>query len=243
MTRLFVNVDHVATVREARKIDYPDPVASALIAEGAGAHGITAHLREDRRHVNDDDVRRLRAQCKTPFNFELSVAEEIVALCESLIPAQATLVPEKREEVTTEGGLDMKRGFDRIAEVTRRLTARGIVVSLFTDPDEASLEASVRAGATHVELHTGTYANARDHDGHSRELDRLASACERGQALGLIINAGHGLHYGNTAPIAALEGLNDLNIGHAIVGRAIEIGMAEAVTTMLEVLRAASTDA
>lgn len=240
MTRLFVNVDHVATVREARKIDYPDPVVAAMIAEDAGVDGITAHLREDRRHVNDDDVRRLRARCRTPFNLELSIDEGIVAICEELAPAQATIVPERRREVTTEGGLDLVGHFDRIAAVTSRLAARDVRVSLFIDPDPASVGLSADAGATHVELHTGAWAAARDPESRARELDRLATALGCALELGLVVNAGHGLHYENTAPIAALPGMNDLNIGHSVVAKAIEIGMEAAVRTMLAIVREAA---
>lgn len=241
MAKLFVNVDHVATVREARKIHYPDPVVAAMIAEDAGVDGITAHLREDRRHVNDDDIRKLHARCRTPFNFELSVNEEIVALCEELAPPQATLVPERREEVTTEGGLDLDGPFARISEVTDRLRSRDVLVSLFIDPDIESIERSKEAGASHVELHTGAWAEAKTPNARAHELERLETAAARALELDLIVNAGHGLHYENTAPIAAIPGMNDLNIGHAIVAKAIEVGMDAAVRGMIAIVRGASS--
>ncbi|MEZ6194978.1 MAG: pyridoxine 5'-phosphate synthase [Planctomycetota bacterium] len=236
MVRLFVNVDHVATVRQARRGASPDPVLLAAQAEAGGADGITMHLREDRRHVQDDDVRRFAARSRTPFNLELGAAEEIVRIAEEIGPEQVTLVPERREEITTEGGLDLARHGARIAEVTARLRGRGILVSLFIDPDEDSVHRSRDCGATHVELHTGAYANARD-ERRARELEALQRAAARARELGLIVNAGHGLDYVNTPDVAAIPGMNDLNIGHAIVARALEVGMSGAVREMLELVR------
>ena len=240
MTRLFVNIDHVATVRQARRIDQPDPVAMALLAEANGADGITAHLREDRRHVQDDDIRRLHATCRTPFNLELSVAEEIVRLAEELVPHQVTIVPERREEITTEGGLDVVGHFDRIAEVTRRLTAKNIVVSLFIDPDETSIRKSHATGAGHVELHTGRYAEAKTTFSREHELNGLRDGARLARELGLKVNAGHGLNYENTPPVAAIPGLLDLNIGHAIVAHAIEVGFPAAVREMKSIVETAT---
>ncbi|MCA9320145.1 MAG: pyridoxine 5'-phosphate synthase [Planctomycetes bacterium] len=231
MVRLYVNVDHVATVREARQIDYPDPVRLAALAEDGGADGITVHLREDRRHIQDHDVYRLKSSLRRPLNFELAVSDEVVAICLAVVPEQATLVPEKREEVTTEGGLDVVRGFDRIRAVTAQLQAAGILVSLFIDPDLEAIRASRACGASHIELHTGAYANARGED-LDRELDALRQGAAQAREAGLVVNAGHGLHLGNTRPIATIPGMNDLNIGHAIVADALEHGMRVAVARM-----------
>jgi pyridoxine 5-phosphate synthase len=231
MPRLFLNVDHVATVRQARRSDYPDPVEAALLAEGSGfVHGITAHLREDRRHVSDRDVREIRRRIHLPFNFEMSCAPGIVEVCLSVAPAQATLVPERREEVTTEGGLDLStRGFDRVTGTVAKLAAHGIVVSLFIDPDPAAVELSKRAGASHVELHTGRYCDAPPGRARDGELAALRAAAAHAHALGLVVNAGHGLNSRNVGPVAAIPHVQDLNIGHAIVARAIFVGLREAL--------------
>lgn len=239
MTRLFVNVDHVATVRQARRGLSPDPVRLAEQAEAAGAHGITMHLREDRRHVQDDDVRRWCAARSTPFNFELATHEEIVALCEELAPEIATIVPEKREEVTTEGGLDLQGTGVRVAEVTRRLKDRGTSVSLFIDPERDAVKRARDCGATHIELHTGAYAHALGPD-RDQELEKLIRAGAQAREIGLHLNAGHGLDFDNTAPVAAIPGMEDLNIGHAMVARALEVGMAETVRGMLALITAAT---
>jgi pyridoxine 5-phosphate synthase len=240
MPRLFLNVDHVATVRQARGSTYPDPVEASLLAESTGlVAGITAHLREDRRHVSDDDVRAIKRRIRLPFNFEMSCAPEIVDICISVAPAQATLVPERREEVTTEGGLDLRKGFDRVAAATEKLTAKGIVVSLFIDPDPASVELSNRAGATHVELHTGRYCDAPTGAAKERELLALRNAAEQAHKLGLEVNAGHGLTAKNVGPVAALPHILDLNIGHAIVARAIFVGLEEALREVSEAIESA----
>jgi pyridoxine 5-phosphate synthase len=237
MLHLSVNIDHVATVRQARGSPYPDPVEAALVAEKTGrVAGITAHLREDRRHVSDRDVREIRRRIKLPFNFEMSCAPEIVDLCVKVAPEQATLVPERREEVTTEGGLDLHAGFDRIAAATERLSSRGIAVSLFIDPDPAAVELSNRAGAPHVELHTGRYCDAAPGPKRARELALLHDAALQAHSLGLVVNAGHGLTSDNVGPVAALPHLLDLNIGHAIIARAIFVGLPEALREISEAI-------
>jgi pyridoxine 5-phosphate synthase len=237
MPRLHVNVDHVATVRQARRGASPDPVAWALAAERAGAQGITCHLRVDRRHVQDEDVRRLRREIATVLNLELSLAPEIVEIALASGADCFCIVPENRQEVTTEGGLDVPREAARLAEVVPALAARGGLVSLFIDPDPAQVRASADAGAAFVELHTGSWANAAA-DGRERELARLAEAAELAHGLGLRVNAGHGLDYDNTAPIARLPFVEELNIGHAIVARALLVGVDAAVREMLGIVAA-----
>jgi pyridoxine 5-phosphate synthase len=233
---LTVNVDHVATVRQARKADEPDPVHAAVLAELGGADGITVHLREDRRHIQDRDVELLRRTAKVPLNLEMGLAPEILAIALRLRPDWVTLVPEKRQELTTEGGLDVRSDVARIRKAAKRLKDRGIVVSLFVDPDRAQLEASAEAGADAVELHTGAYANAR---GKEREralaVLREAAAFARGQH-GLGVHAGHGLTYGNVMPVAAIPEVSDLAIGHSIVARAVLVGMERAVREMKELM-------
>ena len=238
MVRLFINVDHVATVRQARRGLQPDPVRLAAQAEAAGADGITMHLREDRRHVQDDDVRRWFAARTKPFNFELATHAEIVALCEELGPEIATLVPERREEVTTEGGLDLESSGVRVAEVTRRLRERGCEVSLFIDPDPDSVRRARDCGASHVELHTGAYAHALGAD-RPAELEKLVRAGALARELELQLNAGHGLDYENVGPVAAIAGMQDLNIGHAVVARSLEVGLAAATREMRALIEAA----
>ena len=239
MPRLFVNVDHVATVREASKIHYPSPLRAAAMAEDAGASGITVHLREDRRHIQDQDVYDMRRACRTEFNLECAVSEEIINIALDICPDQVTLVPEKREEVTTEGGLDLKKGFDRLQEVTRRLQQRGILVSLFIDPDPQSITLARDLQATHIELHTGRYANAGDARAVEKELSDLARASEQAQEMGLTVNAGHGLHMENTLPVARLPGIHDLNIGHALIADAIFVGLPAAVAEMNALIQSA----
>lgn len=240
MANFYVNIDHVATVRQARGTSYPCPIQMALQAESAGVHGITAHLREDRRHVQDDDIRQLASICQTPFNFEMSIAEEIVQLAEELAPPQATLVPERREELTTEGGLDLVTSVQRLSEVTARLQLRGTVVSLFINADCDSIDRSHAIGATCVELHTGPYADATDPETAEKELEALRLSTAHARELGLIVNAGHGLHYTNVSAIAAIPEMNDLNIGHSIVAHAIETGMKPAIKEMLQLIKSAS---
>ena len=236
MPRLQVNVDHVATVRQARRETFPDPVEWALAAERAGARGITCHLRLDRRHVQDHDVARLRERIATRLNLELSLAPEIVAIALESGAEAFCLVPESRTEVTTEGGLDVAREAGRLREVVPALAGRGGEVSLFVDPDLAQLETAAEVGAAFVELHTGRYANTVGPE-RERELERLAAAAERAHALGLRVNAGHGLDYQNVAPIARLPHVEELNIGFAIVARALFEGVFGAVALMDQLVR------
>lgn len=240
--RLYVNIDHVATVRQARKTDEPDPVRAAVLAELGGAHGITIHLREDRRHIQDRDVRLLMETARTGINLELAASSEILELACELKPLQATLVPEKRQEVTTEGGLSMAPGPQReaLAQAVERLKGAGIRTSLFIDPGSEALEESRAVGAHAVELHTGEYANARG-EARGRELARLARVAREGKALGLSVHAGHGLTYENVVPVAAIRDIEELNIGHSIISRAVFVGLERAVREMGDLLASAPT--
>ena len=227
---LGVNIDHIATVRNARGGSWPCPVEAALIAEDNGADGITAHLREDRRHIKDADMRRLALSIGTRLNFEMAVTDEMVSIACEIGPAHSCLVPEKREELTTEGGLDVLGQFQRVASATQRLTQAGIDVSLFIDPDPAQLKAAADAGAPTVELHTGAYAEGRE------TIEQLADAVAYGRELGLVVNAGHGLDLNNVAAVAALPGMHELNIGYSIVGRALYVGLPAAVAEMRQAI-------
>jgi pyridoxine 5-phosphate synthase len=238
MPKLHVNVDHVATVRQARREDFPDPVEWALAAERAGARGITAHLRLDRRHIQDDDARRLKRAVRTRLNLELGLEREIVRFALALRPHAVCIVPEDRQEVTTEGGLDVRGERRRLARAIPELARTGADVSLFVDPDLAQLEAAAIAGAEFVELHTGAYARARG-KARERELARLVRAAESAHELGLRVNAGHGLDYDNVAPIARLPHVEELNIGFAIVARALFSGVATAVGDMARLVHGA----
>lgn len=238
MPVLGVNIDHVATVRQARYRENPnspnaepDPVAAALLAEQAGATGITAHLREDRRHMQDRDIFRLKESIQTKLNLELGISEEIVRIALELQPEDVCLVPENRREVTTEGGLDCVAQREALRGVIARLRERGIRVSLFIDPDESQIDAARELRADFVELHTGAYANATD-GAQTTELERLMRGAAHAVAAGLRVNAGHGLNYTNTQPILDLPGLEELNIGHSIVSRALTVGLSEAVREM-----------
>jgi pyridoxine 5-phosphate synthase len=233
--RLYVNIDHVATVRQARRTDEPDPVVAARLAEEAGADGITAHLREDRRHIQDDDVVRLAESVRTVLNLELATNPGIVALACRLRPFQATIVPERREEVTTEGGLDLSRPSRALETTIRALTDAGIRVSLFIDPTAAAVDASRALGVPAVELHTGDYAHTWRQDVRALEVLRRAAAHARAQ--GLAVHAGHGLTYENVCPVAAITHLEELNIGHSIVSRAVLDGMRVAVREMAALVR------
>ncbi len=235
--RLYVNVDHVATIREARRADEPDPAAAARLCEGAGADGITAHLREDRRHIHDRDLEALAAPVRTVLNAELALAPDVVALVARLRPYQATLVPERREEVTTEGGLDLSRRDPRLPEAIARLTGAGIRVSLFIDPEPAAVDAAAALGVPAIELHTGRYAHTWR--AGSEALEQLVSVSRHARELGLAVHAGHGLTYENVGPVAAIAELEELNIGHSIVSRAVLTGMTEAVATMRRLVDAA----
>ncbi len=229
---LGVNIDHVATLRQARGTSYPQPVDAAVLAESAGADSITVHLREDRRHIQDADLDAIKAVMRTHMNLEMAVTDEMLGIAARILPTDCCLVPERRQELTTEGGLDVARQVDRIAAACRRLSELGVRVSLFIDPDEQQLDAARAAGAPVVELHTGGYAGARSAEAADREFTRLRAAAEYGQRIGLTIHAGHGLNYDNVARIAAIPEIVELNIGHAIVSRAVFDGLATAVREM-----------
>ena len=234
--RLYINIDHVATVRQARRTDEPDPAEAARLCEEAGADGITVHLREDRRHIQDDDVVRLAGQVRV-LNLELATSGEILALAGRLRPYQATLVPERREEITTEGGLDLSRPNPRLREAIRRLDEAGCRVSLFVDPDPAALDAAKDLGVPAVELHTGRYANTwRAGDAALHELRRAA---QHAAGMGLFVHAGHGLTYRNVVPVAAIPEIEELNIGHSVVSRALMVGMRAAVAEMAGLVKGA----
>ncbi|WP_419940844.1 pyridoxine 5'-phosphate synthase [Candidatus Palauibacter sp.] len=237
--RLCVNIDHVATVRQARGTDEPDPVRAAVLAELGGANGITVHLREDRRHIQDRDVELLLSTVRTFVNLELAAQEEVLALAERWEPGQATLVPEKREELTTEGGLDLSADPARIRAAVARLRDAGIRTSLFIDPDLGAVDASAELGADAIELHTGEYANARDQASADHELARLEDAATRAAAVSLGVHAGHGLTYENVRPVAAIGECEELNIGHSIVSRSVLVGMERAVLEMSDLVREA----
>lgn len=232
---LGVNVDHVATVRQARGTAYPSVVEAAALAEKAGADSITVHLREDRRHIQDNDVAQLCAHSQTRVNLEMAITEEMLAIALKHHPYDVCLVPEKRQELTTEGGLDVTGQVKAVAAAATRLSEAGIRVSLFIDPDEKQIEAAREAGAPVVELHTGRYAELRG-EAREDELERLREACERGHDLGLQINAGHGLHYDNVQPVARLPHMTELNIGHAIISRSIFVGLPAAVREMRKLI-------
>ncbi|AFJ46109.1 pyridoxine 5'-phosphate synthase [Shimwellia blattae] len=229
---LGVNIDHIATLRNARGTAYPDPVQAAFIAEQAGADGITVHLREDRRHITDRDVRILRQTLHTRMNLEMAVTDEMVAIACETRPHFCCLVPEKRQEVTTEGGLDVAGQLEKMHAACQKLAAAGIQVSLFIDPQEQQIDAAVAVGAPYIELHTGCYADAPDEATQRAELARIAHAARYAVSKGLKVNAGHGLNYHNVQAIAALPEMHELNIGHAIIGRAVMSGLKEAVAEM-----------
>lgn len=237
MAKLGVNIDHAATLRQARGEGYPDPVAAALICEEAGADSIVCHLREDRRHIQDRDVILLRKKIKTRLNLEMSLSAEIIKIACRIRPDQATLVPEKRRELTTEGGLDVVTYFSRTQRAVSTLQAKGIEVSLFVDPVKKQIDASKKTGADMIELHTGAYANARTASARKKELCKLQQACAYAQHLGLIVHAGHGLKYHNAWPVAAMVGKNgELNIGHSIICQAVFDGLAKAVRDMKRII-------
>jgi pyridoxine 5-phosphate synthase len=227
--RLCINVDHVATIRQARRGNEPDPVRAARLCEDAGADGITAHLREDRRHIQDHDVERLMANIKTPFNFEMACTDEMVGIAERLKPHQVTLVPERREEVTTEGGLDVTREPERLVKAIRRLSKAGIRTSLFIDPVPVMVERSHWLGVDAIELHTGTYCNAPDDD---RALRALQDAAKQAKGLGLAVHVGHGLTTTNIGRVAAIPGVEEANVGHHLVSESVFIGLPAAIRAM-----------
>jgi pyridoxine 5-phosphate synthase len=232
--RLYINIDHVATLRQARRADEPDPVAAADHCERAGADGITAHLREDRRHIQDDDVRRLAGTVRTVLNLEMALTEEMLGIAVSLHPFQVTFVPERREEITTEGGLDLSRQHPKLRETIRRLEEAGSRVSLFIDPDLSTIDAAKDLGVPAIELHTGRYANSWR--GGSAAADELRRAARHAADMGLFVHGGHGLTYENVAPVAAIPEIEELNIGHSVVSRSVMVGMLRAVAEMRQAM-------
>ena len=236
---LGVNIDHVATLRQARGTTYPDPVNAALICEQAGAEGITLHLREDRRHIQDDDVRRMRPLLKTHMNLEMAVTPEMVEFAKEIRPQHVCFVPEKRQEVTTEGGLDVVGHFKDVKAATQALTAIGCEVSLFIDADIAQIDAAIACGAPTIEIHTGAYADAKTAEAQQHELERIVQGAEYAASKGLLVNAGHGLNLENVTPIAQIPQIHELNIGHSIIADAVFIGLAQAVQQMKAVIKSA----
>jgi pyridoxine 5-phosphate synthase len=234
--RLCINIDHVATIRQARRTDEPDPVAAALLCEEAGADGITAHLREDRRHIQDADVEGIAERCRTPFNLEMAGTDEMLAIAERLRPHQVTLVPEKREEITTEGGLDVTRDPEWLRAAIQRMRAAGIRTALFVDAVPMIIERSAWLGAHAIELHTGSYAH---HPDDPRHIEALAAAAKQARAIGLAVHAGHGLTVRNVGPVAAIPEVEELNIGHSIVSRSVFVGLPTAVKEMRRAMDAA----
>lgn len=237
MPTLGVNIDHIATIRQARRTVEPDPVAAAVLAELGGADGITVHLREDRRHIQDRDVCLLRQTVRTHLNLEMAPTDEMVAIALDIKPDYVTLVPEKREEVTTEGGLDIIGQIGRLSEIVDKLQSDGIPVSLFIDADRSQIDASVNVKAQFIELHTGQYAEAADEASREKELTLLALGCKQATKAGLRVNAGHGLTYWNVYPVACLPGMEELNIGHTIISRAALVGLERAVREMKQAMR------
>ena len=236
MPTLGVNIDHIATIRQARRGVEPDPVAAAVIAELAGADGITVHLREDRRHIQERDVRLLRQTIRTRLNLEMAATPEMVAIALDVKPDYITLVPERREEITTEGGLNVKAQGDRLGKFVHQLQNAGIPVSLFIDAEPKQIEASAKTGAKFIELHTGTYANAKNEEELKRELKVLSDGGELAIKSGLRLNSGHGLTYWNTRAIAQIAGMEELNIGHSIISRAVLVGLDRAIREMKELI-------
>jgi pyridoxine 5-phosphate synthase len=237
MQKLMMNIDHVATLREARGIYYPDPVYAAGVAEMAGASGIIVHLREDRRHIKDRDVRLLRQVVRTRLNLEMAATDEMVGIARDIGPDMVTLVPEKRQELTTEGGLDVAGNCDRIGETVARLRGSGILVSLFVDADHAQVEAARSVSADMIEIHTGHFSDAPLGPERKKEHQRVVEAAKKGKALGMGVNAGHGLHYDNVEEIAAIAEIDELSIGHSIIARAVFVGLDKAVRDMLALIR------
>ena len=240
MPHLAVNVDHVATIREARGITEPDPVTAAAICELAGAKGIVVHLREDRRHIQDRDVKILRETVQTKLNLEMGATKSIIAIALDLKPDMVTFVPEKRQELTTEGGLDVIANRKKIAKAIEKMTQAEIPVSLFIDPDSEQIKTAHEIGATFVELHTGRYADAENEIIMQQEFDLIEASAEEAFQLGLRVNAGHGLNYQNTAPVAAIDTIEELSIGHAIISRSVFTGLDQAVREMHEIIMGAS---
>lgn len=239
---LGVNIDHVATLRQARGTTYPDPVQAALVCEQAGAEGITLHLREDRRHIQDDDVRRMRPVLTTHMNLEMAVTDEMVAFAEEIKPQHVCLVPERRQEVTTEGGLDVVGQLEKVKSATQKLSNLGCEVSLFIDADLAQIDAAIACGAPVIELHTGAYADAETETAQQIELERIIQGAQYAASKGLIVNAGHGLNLKNVAKIAAIPQIHELNIGHAIIAESVFVGLAQAVKDMKQAIQSARSE-
>lgn len=237
MVKLGVNVDHVATVREARKTDEPDPVTAAIIVELAGADGIVCHLREDRRHIQDRDLRLLREVVRSHLNLEMAATEKMVKIALEVKPDMVTLVPERREEVTTEGGLNVQQNYERLAETIPPLQNGSILVSLFVDPDVEQIKAAAKLRADYVEIHTGLYAEAKDAEEELTQLEKIQNIAAMAAKLGFGVSAGHGLTYQNVRPIAEINEVEELNIGHSIVARAVMTGMEQAVREMIRLIR------
>jgi len=237
MARLGVNIDHIATIRRARGGVEPDPVAAAAIAELAGADGITVHLREDRRHIQDRDLKILRQTVKTRLNLEMAATEEMIAIALSVKPEMCTLVPEKRQELTTEGGLDVRMNLPSIEKAIERLQDGGIIVSLFIDPDSDQIKAANKAGSDYVEIHTGSFAEAKDVKSEDQELIKIENAVKLAAKLGMGVNAGHGLNYTNIKKVCALGGIEEFNIGHSIISKAVLVGLDRAVRDMIEIIK------
>jgi pyridoxine 5-phosphate synthase len=235
--RLCINIDHIATLRNARGEGVPDPVAAARVCERAGADGIVCHLREDRRHIRDADVRRLRETLTTKLDLEMAPTPEIIAIALRTLPDLVTLVPEKRRELTTEGGLDIVRSRGMLERAIGRFHDRGIPVSLFVDPVARQIETAAAIGADMIELHTGEYANARTDAGRRRQLGRIRDAAKLGKACAMTVNAGHGLDYGNIGPVRKIREIEEVSIGHAVIVRAVEVGLRSAVAEMVRLLR------
>ena len=237
MPNLMINIDHVATLRQARGSYYPDPVYAAGIAEMAGASGIIVHLREDRRHINDRDVCILRQVVRTKLNLEMAATAEMVAIAQEILPDMVTLVPEKREELTTEGGLDVVGNREKIASAVRDLTGKAILVSLFVDADASQVKAAREVGADMIEIHTGHFSDAEGSSKRAEELKRVNAAAIEGKALGLGVNAGHGLHYHNVRDVAVIPEIDELSIGHSVMARALFVGLDRAIRDMLDLIR------
>jgi pyridoxine 5-phosphate synthase len=236
MARLAVNVDHVASVRQARGIDIPDPITAAALAELAGAHGIVVHLREDRRHIQERDVRILRETVKTRLNLEMAASPEMIEIAKEIEPDIVTLVPEKRQELTTEGGLDVESRVPELEKAIAQLRDAGIAVSAFVDPEISQIKASMETGADIVEIHTGRYADAESEEARSIELDKVAKAATFASKGGLRVSAGHGLNYRNVGPVSLVKEIEEMSIGHSIIARAIMVGMTSAVREMLALI-------
>lgn len=237
MAKLGVNIDHVATIRQARGGTEPDPVAAAAISELAGADGITIHLREDRRHIQDRDLKLLRETVQTKVNLEMAATDEMIGIALAIKPGQCTLVPEKRQELTTEGGLDVRLHAQALEKAVARLQDGGIPVSLFIDPDPDQIKAAVKVGADYVEIHTGSFAEAVDWKSEEQELIKIENAVKLASKLGLGVNAGHGLNYTNIKKVAALGGIEEFNIGHSIISRAVLVGLDRAVRDMVDLIK------